>query len=134
MIEKAKLRGCYKEIYVGELETIFRQPHLDSVVYDLTIACDVFVYIGELRYIFTSIYNKLRPNVGLFAFSTECLEESNNDSKPFVLHKCARFGHQKSYTEEIATGTGFVVKHLETSVIRRNKGKDVRGLLVVLTT
>ncbi len=143
MIEKAKLRQCYTKLYVGELERIFHEQEFqkdkNGVVlncYDLIIACDVFVYIGELKAIFHSVYEKLQPRTGMFAFSTEFLEESSNgngdDDPQFVLQKCARFAHKRSYIERIANEVGFHVKYLEKSVIRRNQGKDVTGLLAVL--
>ena len=130
MIDKASARKCYKELFVGDLEKIFNV--LDVEAYDLIIACDVFVYIGELRCIFESVHKHLCTDSGLFAFSTECLEESSG-ANGFVLHKCARFSHKKTYIEMLAKEVGFSIKILEKSVIRQNKGKDVEGLLVVLS-
>jgi predicted TPR repeat methyltransferase len=131
MIDKASARKCYKQLFVGDLENIFKV--LDIQQYDLIIACDVFVYIGELRCIFESVYKKLCPKKkGLFAFSTECLEESLS-TNPYLLHKCARFSHKRSYIEMLAKEVGFNIELLEKSVIRQNQGKDVAGLLIVLS-
>ncbi len=129
MIEKASSRECYKDLFIGDLEDIFK---ILEVEFDLVVACDVFVYIGDLRQIFQSVYAHLCKNTGMFAFSTECLDELSATNR-YVLHKNARFSHKKSYIEMLAREVGFSIDLLEKSVIRKNQGKDVEGLLVVLS-
>ena len=98
-------------------------------MYDLVFACGVFVYIGDLRSIFSSVRNSLAPG-GLFAFSAEVLEGDGEQS--FVLQSCARFAHDPSYIEGLVVEFGFKTKAIETSSIRKHEGLDVKGILTVL--
>ena len=43
-----------------------------------------------------------------------------------------RYVHSRQYLREVALSNGFSVVKMESSVLRRQKGEDVRGLLVVL--
>jgi len=127
MVEKARDRGCYEELVVGDVETILDEEYM----YDLVFACDVFVYIGDLESIFGSTKRSLNTG-GLFAFSTECMEETQGGETGFTLHRSARFAHKRSYIERLATKYAFSVLAVKTCPIRKNEGKDVKGLLVVL--
>jgi predicted TPR repeat methyltransferase len=125
MIALARRRDCYERLVVGDVMTILSP----GANFSLVLSCDVFVYLGDLMDVFARVHESLSPG-GLFAFSTELLDES--DEQPYRLHACARFAHKKSYIESLATANGF--KKLSTKVcpIRKNAGRDVAGLLVVL--
>mmetsp|Transcript_17052 Transcript_17052/g.30901 ORF Transcript_17052/g.30901 Transcript_17052/m.30901 type:complete len:131 (-) Transcript_17052:21-413(-) len=43
-----------------------------------------------------------------------------------------RYVHSRQYLRDVAVSSGFIVVRMESSVLRRQKGEDVRGLLVVL--
>ena len=65
-------KKCYDKLFIGDVEDIFctiKRPNIHK--YDLVIACDVFVYIGDLRSVFDSVRKNLCEENGLFAFSTE---------------------------------------------------------------
>ena len=100
-------------------------------MYDLVFACDVFVYIGDLESVFASTRRSLITG-GLFAFSTEFLEEAQGEEQGFMLHRSARFAHKRSYIETLAVKYAFNILAIKTRPIRKNEGKDVRGILVVL--
>ena len=70
---------------------------------------------------------------GLFAFSTEWIDEGAIGERPYILLPTARFAHMLSYFEELAVECGFVKQEVKVSVIRKNQGKDVKGILAVLT-
>jgi len=134
MIQKAKEKKCYDELRVGDVETIFCNAKGSMRnVFNLVIACDVFVYIGDLRSVFISVRQNLCEEDGLIAFSTEFMKEDTIGGKPYLLQKCARFAHKQSYIEELSKETGFEIKAMKKTVIRKNKGNDVNGLLVVLS-
>jgi len=145
MIDKARERGCYDRLLVGDVECILhrddpagdgkcpqQQQHVNEhgIMYNLIFACGVFVYIGDLRSVFSSVRNSLVPG-GLFAFTAEYLE-SDGTSDPFVLQSCARFAHERSYIEGLAKEFGFETRAMETSSIRKHEGSDVKGILTVL--
>jgi predicted TPR repeat methyltransferase len=126
MIEKAREKKIYDDLVVGDVTCILSTPDK----YDFIFSCDVLVYIGDLNEIFAKVYSCLVDN-GVFAFSTELLLE-DNDVNPYKLHECARFAHKESYILSLAQDYSFQVLGKCTCAIRKNKGKDVRGLLVVL--
>lgn len=143
MIDKARERGCYDRLVIGDVECILRRDgnsaeqecsdqstkDREDVMFDLIFACGVFVYISDLRSIFSSVRNSLAPG-GLFAFSAELLE--SDAEEPFVLQSCARFAHRRSYIEGLAAEFGFEMRAMEASSIRMHEGRDVKGILTVL--
>jgi predicted TPR repeat methyltransferase len=125
MIEKARLRGCYESLFVGDVGSILTTEE----EYDLVFACDVFVYIGNLSEVFAAAQKALKTE-GVFAFSTEHLDETYGH--PYELHACARFAHKQSYIESLASELGYQIVKIEMCPIRKNGGKDVEGMLVVM--
>lgn len=128
MLEQARRRHIYKDLILGDVTCVFTG---DGIIYDFVIACDVFVYIGDLSEVFHAVATSMAPS-GLFCFSTEYLENSQSCSRPFKLRSCARFAHKQSYIEDLAKEFGFKIMKLEVASIRKNEGKPVKGMLVVL--
>lgn len=127
MIAKADERRCYDELHVGELSTMLANQD----EFDLLFSCDVFVYIGDLLETFKSAKYALKEG-GLFAFSTEFLEEEMAGDSGYCVQTCARFAHKQSYIEELSERVGFAILKFEICSIRKNAGKYVQGILVVL--
>jgi predicted TPR repeat methyltransferase len=124
MIEKARAKRCYEDLILGDILSILTVPN----TYDIIFACDVFVYFGDLREVFESIWAALNSQ-GIFAFSTEFLDEGHPQS--FCLQKCARFAHKQSYLMSLADSAGLHVLSIVKVSIRKNAGIDVQGILVV---
>ena len=125
MLTLAERRGCYSKLVAGDIQNILTQSHM----WDLVIACDVFCYIGDLANIFSLIWRSLLED-GIFLFSTERLDDQFRAN--YQLHECARFAHNTAYIEYLAKEHGFQVVAKRISPIRKNKGKDVMGYLVIL--
>uniref|UniRef100_A0A7S4HHC3 Methyltransferase type 12 domain-containing protein n=1 Tax=Odontella aurita TaxID=265563 RepID=A0A7S4HHC3_9STRA len=135
MIEKARDRGCYNNLVVGDVESILHGATPSPSIaprFEIIFACDVFVYIGDLRSVFASVRQSLSLDGGIFAFSTELLEEDAS-AKKYVLHPCARFSHKRSYICELAREFDFKCNAIEVKTIRKNQGKDVKGILAVMS-
>jgi predicted glutamine amidotransferase/SAM-dependent methyltransferase len=148
MVDKARQRDCYNELVVGNVECVLRQhpkegkrcvnaTHgaLASQKFDLIFACNVFVYIMDLRNVFYDIRQILNDG-GIFAFSAEFFEQEaeGKDVKPYALQSCARYAHTRTYLEQSAKEFGFETKAFQTwSLQRKHNGRDVYGALVVLT-
>lgn len=134
MLDQARLRKCYDSLHVGDveeaLEEIVTSPEYKDNCFDLVLACDVFCYIGDLSEIFKKVHSCLAVD-GYFCFSTELLL-ATAISRNFQLHGNARFCHTKSYIQELVNANGFQICQHETTDIRKNEGKGVKGLLVVL--
>jgi predicted TPR repeat methyltransferase len=124
MLEKARQRKLYDQLACGEL-TEFLLQKMDC--YDLAVAADVLVYIGDLFPVFHAVRSALRAG-GVFGFSVEESEE-----KDFALCSSHRFAHSAAYVKRLAHETGFVVEKMEKGVIRFDGGVGINGYLVVLT-
>jgi len=150
MVDKARQRECYDELVIGNVECVLRQqpkfgkrcdnPNhgvLARQNFDLIFACNVFVYIEDLRNVFDDI-RKILNKGGIFAFSAEIFEQDKNegegnDEKPWALQSCARYAHKRWYLEESAKEFGFETRSFEVYPLqRKHDGRDVYNALVVL--
>lgn len=126
MIERARARGCYDSLFVGDVVSILTTAD----EFDIVFACDVFVYLGDLTEVFAAARQSLKKN-GIFAFSTEYLDVEY--TQPFKLQKSARFAHKQNYIEALASSFDFRIVQSEKCPLRKNAGADVDGLLFVMT-
>jgi predicted TPR repeat methyltransferase len=124
MVEKAKSLQAYDEVLVADFNEYLLKPALEP--FDLIIAGDVLVYIGDLAELFNHISAILNPN-GLFAFTTEHL-----DSGSYFLKPTGRFAHAKEYIHKLAEENQFTVALEEQITPRVHEGKAVTGDLYVL--
>ena len=67
MIEKARARDIYDALAVGDLETALAQ---EGPAFDLILAADTLVYLGDLAPVFGVIATHLSPD-GYFLFTAE---------------------------------------------------------------
>ena len=125
MLVLAAQKKCYQRLVTGDIASILQEP----AVWDCVLACDVFCYIGDLMPVFCLVHASLMPD-GIFVFSNE--KASDEFDAPFYLHECARFAHRKDYIVSLAEGTGFQILTMQVCPIRKNKGKDVIGILSIL--
>lgn len=123
MIEKAKARGCYDELIVGEIvETLEGRKQ----TYDLILAADVLSYFGDLRPVFAAICGSLHEG-GLFVATVE----KGADGR-FQAAKTGRYQHGESYLRKRATEAGFVLLSLEEVTLRQEENQPVRGYVFAL--
>ena len=94
-------------------DSLLRAPE----AYDLVIAADVFVYVGNLAPAFAASARALVAG-GRLAFTTERAEGDGFDLQP-----TGRFRHGEAYVRRLAREHGFDVEVLEEVVLRRQRGK-----------
>ena len=123
MLEIARQRQIYDNLVCSELiEFLQRQ----TAEFDLALAADVFVYIGDLSGVFQGVRAALRDG-GVFGFSVEA-----GESQDFALRSTLRYAHSAAYLRRLAQAHGFVVETIESRPLRREDGNDVVGHLAVL--
>jgi predicted TPR repeat methyltransferase len=107
----------------------------NHAAFDIIFACNVLSFIHDIREVFQSVRNNLKPIDGVFAFSAEFIEgEKDTDSnEKLVLQSCARYAHDRSYVESLASEFGFETKAMKTSDIRIHEGRVIKGVLAVMT-
>jgi predicted TPR repeat methyltransferase len=124
MIEKARERGVYDRLEVGELvEFLRKSPHS----FDLIVATDVMIYVGELLPTFEAAMVALRPG-GMLAFSAEAAKGDRFE----LVQRTRRYAHSKPYLQRMAEIFGLEERHFSQIVIRKELGQPVNGYLVVL--
>jgi predicted TPR repeat methyltransferase len=124
MVEKARTRGVYDRLAVSEAVAALRQE-MDA--WDLIVAADVLVYLGDLGPVFTAAAAALRPG-GLFAATAERF-----DGDGFVLGPARRYAHAERYIRDQAAAADLSVAVMEPRSPRREKGQPVPGLLFILS-
>jgi len=121
MIERARKRGVYDALIVGEATAaLMRQP---LAAFDLIVAADSLVYVGDLATIFSAVAATLTAD-GLFAFS---VESCGGDA--FALEPTMRFAHARPYVEATADRAGLRPLLIRSASSRREAGADVPGLI-----
>src|SRR6185436_7696325 len=78
--------------------------------FDLAVATDVFIYVGDLSPVFPALRRALREN-GLFCFSVE-----GADGDGFVLRNTLRYAHSIGYLRRLAEQNRFSVETIEPQV------------------
>jgi predicted TPR repeat methyltransferase len=123
MLTLARERQIYDNLICSELVEFLK---VKTKHFDLVIATDVFVYIGDLSQVFQGARGALREG-GLFCFSVEASEKQD-----FVLTAACRYAHSIAYLQTLAEAHGFVVDMIESGVLRKQAGNDVGGYFVML--
>ena len=125
MIALSNHRGIYAALENSEIID-FLEGTADK--FDLVVAADVFVYIGNLTPVFRAVKNRLLPGA-YFTFSTEtCRKE------PWGLRSTGRYAHSRHYIRSLAGEKGFEILAEKSSNIRKEKQQWVVGDLYVLRT
>ncbi|MFH2123049.1 MAG: tetratricopeptide repeat protein [Pseudomonadota bacterium] len=122
MLEVAGKKGLYDSLHETDICSFLSGS---KVLFDLFIAADVFVYIGDLQEIFSLV--KKRAGTGaVFLFSSELASEG------FCLKPMGRYGHAESYIRDLARETGFSMIQVTAANIRKEKEEWIRGNLYLL--
>lgn len=126
MLERARDTGLYDGLYCGDMVGYLRVRPSSA---DLIVAADVFVYVGDLKPVFSVARLALRGG-GRFAFSVE----EHGGTETFMLRPSGRYAHARAGIEALARSHGFTILETTPSTLRQESGEDMRGLLVVLGT
>ncbi|MDA0998107.1 MAG: methyltransferase domain-containing protein, partial [Proteobacteria bacterium] len=122
MAAEAERKTIYDNLRVAEA-TADLAGRADT--YDLIVAADVLVYIGDLMPIFKTAAQALHPD-GLFAFSVQ-----RTDGADYRLGAECRYSHRESYLRRVASEAGLETLEIADAVLRTEKGADVPGLIGV---
>src|SRR6185437_6602748 len=122
MIEKARARQIYDNLEVADLETALAQT---PAHYDLLVAADTLVYLGDLDPVFAAAATALKPG-GTFLFTVEKTETG------FELGPKRRWRHSESYLRDLAQNHGYEVAGFLAASPRTEAGQPVEGFAVAL--
>lgn len=132
MLERARARAVYRQLVHADVH-----EHLSLVqagTYDLLIAADVLIYIGDIERLMALARRALRPG-GLFALTAESMEASQPGAvtdRGYHLHDHARYAHRSAYLELQARQAGFECVVMQKQALRREQQRVVPALYVLL--
>lgn len=129
MIAEAARRRIYDDLVTCSIAEYWR---VCKQRFDLFLATDVFIYVGDLRVIFAAVRRQSAP-AAVFAFSTELLDPAEDAAAAgVVLRPSGRYAHAPAYIADLAASNGFAVLRRESQDLRRGEDGPVAGELYVL--
>lgn len=124
MMQKAAKLEVYDFLVEGELVS-FLSDDLPTR-FDLAVCVDTLCYIGNLQPFMTALAKALKPGGRLVA-SVEHLEDST--AQGFRVDSSGRYAHTPDYIRKCAEDASLIYAQDRKEVLRRELGKDVRGLI-----
>ncbi|MFW8602801.1 methyltransferase domain-containing protein [Rhizobium leguminosarum] len=128
MLAKAAEKQVYDSLAQADLSLA---PELSGVFADaarhradLVTAADVLMYLGNLESVF-AIAGELAASGADIAFSVE----DAGDGEGFHLAPSLRYAHSESYVSMLLSRHGLEILKIVKSVIRKDGGKPVSGIL-----
>lgn len=122
MIAEARRKGLYDELAQAD---ILQGTEAASPAFELVLAADVLVYVGDLQAVFQTVFGTLQPG-GIFAFSVQ-----RSAADGYELGQECRYSHHPDYLGRLMERTGYEVLACENAVCRQEAGKDVPGMICV---
>ncbi|MFZ6777144.1 tetratricopeptide repeat protein [Undibacterium sp. Ji83W] len=124
MLGQARKTGLYDELHCAEISDWLQLQDQD---FDLIIAADVFVYIGDLNQVFAAASRVMQAEA-VFGFSVETTHESAD----YILRSSQRYAHSYAYLQRLAQLHGFQIVEASQEIARQDKGEDVHAHILVM--
>lgn len=123
MIAKARARAVYDELVTQELcEFMGGRPD----AFDVIASADTLVYFGSLEAPLAAARKGLRPG-GILVFTVERLDSGDT----YRLEPHGRYSHSEAHVRQAAAEAGLGSLTVEQHTLRRERGQDVPGHLVL---
>ena len=122
MVEKARELEIYDDLLVGDIEEVLSNA---SEKYDLFVALDVFVYLGDLEAIFKTI--KLCSNKNAYLIFSVEIQEGDG----FSLLETLRFSHSEKYILNTVINDFNLIKTYDLK-LRKHKKSWIKGKTFIL--
>jgi predicted TPR repeat methyltransferase len=119
MIEKSKETALYDDLTVADVHDYLRST---SKQFDLVVAADVFIYVGELESLFLLLKQRMKAGAWL-AFTVEL----PTDGSALQLMPSLRYAHSVQYVQALAQRHGFQVAIEKQAPIRVHNGLPMLG-------
>jgi predicted TPR repeat methyltransferase len=124
MLDKARALGVYEQLVQGDLVEHLRGTPQS---YDLVLAADVFIYVGDLEPVFAGV-SRVMSRGGVFCFSAE----QAGDEQTFQLTMQQRYAHSERYVRQLAERHGFETVKMLRHAIREDQRAPIAGLYFYL--
>jgi predicted TPR repeat methyltransferase len=125
MLAEARKRGIYDELIESDLLSVLQNSPRQ---FDLIVASDVLLFLGDLGPLFAAFQRALRPG-GRFAFTIDQLEGAGD----YRLMPWIHFAHSLAYVENLAVTTRMQTVQVQKVVFPRDGGHEAPGFVIVLS-
>jgi predicted TPR repeat methyltransferase len=122
MLEQADKRKIYSELHNADIVEYLNGC---GVKYDLFIASDAFIYIGNLSPVLMAVRDAAARGAYL-VFSVESTEKDG-----FLLQRSGRYAHSDGYIRKLASDIGFTILDMETAQLRTEEESWIQGKIIV---
>ena len=119
MLAKAAELKVYRKLAQSDMVAFLQTA---EQTYDLVLAADVFIYVGDLGPVFRAVASVMEGG-GIFCFSAETPE----GDKDFELKTSLRYGHSEAYLRALAGRHGFDVVTVLRQPIREDQRQAIAG-------
>jgi predicted TPR repeat methyltransferase len=121
MMAGARNKGIYDALICGDIESV-----REGSLFDLAIAADTLVYLGDFSAVLDNVCAQLKPE-GFFLFTVE-----RSDEPEYALGPKRRWRHSEAYLRRAAADHGFELAGLLSCTPRIEAGEAVAGLACAL--
>jgi len=125
MIDKARAKNCYDELHVNELCAFMRGR---SAAFDAVVAADTLIYFGALEEPLAAAAICLKGG-GFLAMALEKMA-FDASAQTYRIEPSGRYSHRIEYVRTALEQAGFVLVAANERVLRRERRRDVQGLVV----
>ena len=122
MLAQAEIKKIYHYLAHDEALAFLAKSNNQ---YDIIIAADVLVYMGDLAGLFQAVHNRLAPG-GIFAFSTQILDKGS-----YQLGHDHRYSHNADYIKSCAALCSMTSLYGEKTFIRHDGHNDIYGQIAI---
>ncbi len=119
MIAQAERRGIYDSLTLGEIHVAL--DALPAGRYDILLAADTLIYIGDVAELFRKAARVLGPG-GSFLFTVE----TGKAGSAFTLTRTGRYSHAEDYLRDCSKGL-FGMANTRDGMIRVEDGRFIEG-------
>lgn len=126
MLELARRRGCYSEL--AEAEAVEYLAAQAAASFDLVLAADVLIYIGDIGPLMRGVARVLRTG-GWFAFS---IEQPTRACDGYLLEQSGRYAHALAYVRRLTRVAGLEQRICRDVTIRKHGAQALPGQLLVM--
>jgi len=124
MLERAKEKQVYDALHQADVVSFLEQ---DDGIYDLFVATDVFIYIGDLLPVFQAVQKRAGKEACL-AFSIE----TSDTGREYSLRESGRYAQSVDYVRRLAGQCCFREVHCAPCNIRKEQGRWISGHIFIL--
>ena len=121
MLDQAQALHAYQTLEQADIVDYLRATPRR---YDLVVAADVLVYLGDLEPVFAGVERVLQPK-GVFCCTVELADEGE-----FVLRSTLRYAHSEAYQRSLAQAHALAITHVEHRAIREDQRVPIPGLFM----